>query len=75
MNLKDTTITAENIFGANVPAHLKEGMKGLSKADARQLCIEFSIDLCKKMKKAGAPGVHLFTLNDVSVVKDILQYL
>ncbi len=66
---------AEDIFGANVPDDLKDGMKGLSPADARQFCIGFSINLCKEMKKVGAPGVHLFTLNDVSVVAEIVQEL
>ncbi len=67
--------TAEEIFGANVPDSLKQGLEGLSPVDARQFCIEFSIDLCKKMKKAGAPGIHLFTLNDVDVVAEIVEGL
>ena len=66
---------AEEIFGANVPGSLKQGMEGLSPADARQFCIDFSIDLCRKMKEIGAPGVHIFTLNDVNVVADIIEGL
>ncbi len=64
---------AEEVFKANVPNSLKESLKGLGPEEARKVCIDFSVELCQKLKEMGAPGVHLFTLNDISVVVDIVS--
>ena len=64
---------AEEIFKANVPDSLKKALEGLGPQEAREVCIDFSVALCQKLKKMGAPGIHLFTLNDISVVADIIS--
>lgn len=66
---------AEFTFGANVPEHLKEKLKGASNDSARSLCLEFTEGLCKELKEVGAPGIHMFTLNDVDMAKEILARL
>jgi methylenetetrahydrofolate reductase (NADPH) len=66
---------AEFTFGANVPGHLKEKLKGVSNDSARNICLEFTEGLCKGLKEAGAPGIHMFTLNDVDMAKEILTRL
>ena len=66
---------AENIFGANVPDDLKQRLKGASDLEARHICLEFSVDLINGLKERGAPGAHMFTLNDVSMARDILDGL
>ncbi len=64
---------AEDIFKANVPESLKKALEGLEPQEARKVCIDFSVELCQKLREKGAPGVHLFTLNDISVVADIVS--
>jgi methylenetetrahydrofolate reductase (NADPH) len=71
----DHVETAELTFGANVPGHLKEKLKGASNDSARNICLEFTENLCKELKEAGAPGIHMFTLNDVDMAKEILARL
>ena len=63
---------AEEIFSANVPQHLKNGLKGLEADAAKELCIDFSVNLCQQLKDGGAPGVHMFILNDVEIAEKIL---
>ncbi len=66
---------AETIFGAKVPGSLKEALKSKSAGQAREICIDFSIGLIDELKAAGAPGVHMFILNDVGMARDILGRL
>jgi methylenetetrahydrofolate reductase (NADPH) len=66
---------AETVFGAIVPDDLKEKLKGVTEQMARDICIDFSVGLCTSLKEAGAPGVHMFTLNDVEMARDILDRL
>ncbi len=63
---------AEEIFSANVPQHLKEGLKGLEPDAARELCMDFSVNLCQQLRDGGAPGVHMFILNDVEVAEEVI---
>lgn len=67
--------TAERMFRAKVPASLKNAIKGKKPREAREKCIEFTIDLCEKVARAGAPGIHLFILNDVGLAEDIVGRL
>jgi methylenetetrahydrofolate reductase (NADPH) len=62
---------AERIFKAKVPSALKRAIKGNPKA-AKEACVDFTVELCRKVAKAGAPGVHLFILNDVELAKEIM---
>lgn len=66
---------AETVFGANVPDSLKQELKGADEAMARKICVDFSVGLCGALEDAGAPGAHMFTLNDVGMARDILKGL
>jgi len=62
--------SVEKFFGLKVNSELKEGLKG---DDAHKFGIDYSIDMIKKLKDYGAPGVHLFVLNDVDLVDELLK--
>ncbi len=64
---------AERVFGAKVPEVLKEKLKNASGDAARQMCLDFTVRLCDDLKGAGAPGVHMFILNDVEMARDVLS--
>jgi methylenetetrahydrofolate reductase (NADPH) len=66
---------AENIFGARVPTSLKEQLRGVTESFARRICLDFSVGLIDSLKDAGAPGAHMFTLNDVDMARDIMEAL
>ena len=63
---------AERLFHAKVPPALKRAIAGGSEKKAREACIEYTVDLCGKVSAAGAPGVHLFILNDVELAGEIV---
>jgi methylenetetrahydrofolate reductase (NADPH) len=60
---------AERLFKAKVPRWLKDAM---GRAGAEEACIDFTVKLCRDVADAGAPGVHLFILNDVELAKEIV---
>jgi methylenetetrahydrofolate reductase (NADPH) len=62
---------AERNFGVSVPAHLKRAIKA-DPRKGRETCVEFTAALCAKVREAGAPGIHLFILNDVELAEEIL---
>jgi methylenetetrahydrofolate reductase (NADPH) len=70
---KEHVHAAETIFGANVPESLKGKLNDSDKEAGRDICTDFSVGLCNELKSVGAPGVHMFTLNDVDLAKDILE--
>lgn len=58
----------ENFFGLKIDNKLKEGLlEGNEK-----FSINYFSDFIKKLKDFGAPGVHLFILNDIDIVKKII---
>ncbi len=63
---------AERIFKAKVPGALKRAIKGNPKA-AKEACVDYTVELCRKVAAAGAPGVHLFILNDVELAREIMD--
>jgi len=64
---------AEESFRANVPKPLKKALKGAGATKANKICLEFTAELIGDLKRAGAPGVHMFTLNDVDMIENILD--
>jgi methylenetetrahydrofolate reductase (NADPH) len=64
---------AERLFHAKVPPALKRAIAGASQKKAREACVDYTVDLCRKVSAAGAPGVHLFILNDVELASEILN--
>ena len=66
-------IAAEEIFGANVPNELKEKLRKAPEEERRELCIEFTLNLINELKNAGAPGIHMFTMNDIDIIEKIMK--
>ncbi len=66
-------IAAEEIFGANVPESLKQQLQTISEEQRQEVCIDFTLNLIKDLEKAGAPGVHLFTMNDISIIEELMS--
>ena len=65
-------VAAEEIFEANVPDSLKEQLKTANEEQKRQICIDFTLQLITDLKKEGAPGIHMFTMNDISIIEEIM---
>ena len=70
----DHVIAAEKNFGANVPDDLKERLKNAS-GNAEEICLGFTIELINNLRKVGAPGIHMFTLNDIEMIQHIMARL
>lgn len=49
--------------GANVPADLLSKLDSASEAEAKTIGMDYSIKLANDLLAAGAPGLHIFTLN------------
>ncbi len=69
VNLKQAE-SIETFFGLKVCDELKEGLKG---KEAHEFGINYTADMIKKLKEYGAPGVHLFVLNDVDIVEELIK--
>lgn len=61
-NAKQVLRMAE-MSGAKVPAKLVAQLEGASDEDARRIGMDFTIDLGRQLLEKGAPGLHIFTLN------------
>lgn len=66
-------VAAEEIFGANVPDSLKQQLDEVPEDKKHDVCIDFTLDLIRQLKDAGAPGVHMFTMNDVDIIEEIMS--
>ncbi|MEL6892305.1 MAG: methylenetetrahydrofolate reductase [Actinomycetota bacterium] len=68
-----------NMNGTEIPAWLAEKIERID-ADAepervRRLGTDVAIDLCHQLLDAGAPGIHLYTLNRAITAKEICANL
>lgn len=59
----------EKFFGLKVDEKLKKGLK----EKGEEFGLDYAADMIKKIKEYGAPGVHLFVLNDVELVEKLLS--
>ncbi|MBI5001234.1 MAG: methylenetetrahydrofolate reductase [Euryarchaeota archaeon] len=66
---------AEKTFGASVPPALKKALKGAGDTEGEEICLSFTVDLCRRLAEMDAPGVHLFILNDVEMARSIIGRL
>lgn len=58
--------------GTAVPSWLTDRLERCNDADqVRRLGIEIATDLCRDLLAAGAPGLHLYTLNRAATAKEI----
>lgn len=70
-NLKQIKRMAE-MSGTALPTWLTERLERCNGADqVRRLGIELATKLCRDLLDAGAPGLHLYTLNQAATAKEI----
>jgi methylenetetrahydrofolate reductase (NADPH) len=65
--------SVEKFFGLKVNEDLKKGLEGKTDDEAKEFGLTYVTDMIKKFKDYGAPGVHLFVLNDVEIVDEIIR--
>ncbi len=65
--------SVEKFFGSKVNDELKKGLKEASNdKEAYEFGINYTSKMIKKLEDYGAPGVHLFVLNDVELVEELI---
>ncbi len=70
----EQALSVENFFKIPVADELKEGIKkSKTSKEAQDFGINYTADMIKKLKRYGAPGVHLFLLNDVWILEELLK--
>jgi len=62
---------------ADLPAHLRALLEPLAadKVACRQAGMAFTVDLCRQLLRAGAPGLHLYCLNRSTAAAEIVTAL
>jgi methylenetetrahydrofolate reductase (NADPH) len=68
-------LSVENFFNVPVADELKEGLKDKDEEKAKKFGISYTTKMIKKLKEYGAPGVHLFLLNDVWILDELLKLI
>jgi len=61
--------------GTAIPAEIERRLEGVADADVPEVGIEVATGLCERLLAAGAPGVHLYTLNRSASVRRIWEAL
>ncbi len=74
-----TLATAERMmkkFHVKVPRKLMDALAQCkTKEEGIERGLEFTIALCEQMLKAGAPGIHVFIMNDAGTAARLMQAL
>lgn len=66
--------SVEKFFGLKVNDELKKGLRNaLNEKEAYEFGLNYAAEMIKKLKEYGAPGVHLFVLNDIDIFENILD--
>jgi methylenetetrahydrofolate reductase (NADPH) len=74
-NLRQVTRMAE-LSGAAVPQRIIDRLELSSDPEhVRQIGVELATQLCQDLLDAGAPGLHLYTLNRAATAKEIVVNL
>lgn len=63
INNAKQVIRMAGISGAAIPTDLLAQLEAADEAEARRIGMRFTIDLGAQLLEAGAPGLHIFTLN------------
>lgn len=65
------------ICGASVPDELRSRIEPVAddRVETRRRGIAFTIDFCRKLLEAGAPGIHLYALNRSTAAAEIVTAL
>jgi len=65
--------TTEKTFNVKVPDDIRKLLKeAKDESDARGKGLNYIVELAKKLREAGAPGIHLFMLFDVDAAVKII---
>jgi len=59
--------------GAAIPAQLLAELEAADEVEARRIGMQFTIDLGKQLLAAGAPGLHIFTLNQSAAALELAR--
>lgn len=59
--------------GARVPVKLHEALSEADEATAREIGMRFSIELAKELLTVGAPGIHVYSLNQEAAARELVQ--
>jgi len=59
--------------GAAMPTELLSRLEAADEATARRIGMAFTVDLGVKLLEAGAPGLHIFTLNQSSAALELAR--
>ena len=67
--------SVQKFFNLKVADELFEGLRAreVDKNASREFGLKYSAEMIKQLKEYGCPGVHLFTLNEVDVVEELLK--
>lgn len=63
----------EDSFKVKVPKELKKMLKESDEEKAREKGMGFAVELCRELKEAKAPGIHLFILQDIDLAREVIQ--
>src|SRR3989338_2059729 len=65
---------AEKKFKVSIPSKIKKELNGIEDPEEfKKKGIELTVELCKKLKKYGAPGIHLFLFLDANIAEVIFD--
>ena len=74
-NLKQVSRMAE-LSGTAVPTWLTDRLEACAEPEqVRKLGVQLATELCAELLEAGAPGLHLYTLNRAATAKEIVLNL
>jgi methylenetetrahydrofolate reductase (NADPH) len=59
--------------GATIPADLLARLEASDEAEARKIGMDFTIQLGLQLLEAGAPGLHIFTLNQSAAALELAR--
>ncbi|MFM8330035.1 MAG: methylenetetrahydrofolate reductase [NAD(P)H] [Actinomycetales bacterium] len=61
------------LTGAEIPAYVEKRIVGLEGDAVKSAGIEIAIELCNDLLKAGAPGIHFYTMNNASATVQVAK--
>jgi methylenetetrahydrofolate reductase (NADPH) len=63
--------------GATIPDALRKAMEPFAedRVAARRAGIAYTIEFCRKLLEAGAPGIHIYALNRSTAAAEIVTAL
>ncbi len=66
---------AKDTFKAQMPSWFQDKVVECDDKEVPGVCRDFTLDLISELKEGGAPGVHLFVLNDVQLAHSVIPHI